>query len=234
MKTINNYINEKLKISKNKRTEYTLFPKDKKELQQMIETEICKNGVNCSLNHIDVSKIKQMDALFFYRPLRKFNGDISKWDVSNVTDAYRMFASSNYTGEYGDISDWDVSKITDMTSMFETSNYNGDISDWDVSNVKSMHTMFMCSLFDGDLSRWDVSNVFDMGGLFYEEKYTGKNASIGNRDISKVETMESMFKDSEFNSDISSWTIDGNFCDYHFMLADCKKLEKRYYPTINR
>jgi hypothetical protein len=119
-----------------------------------------------------------------------------------------------------------------MTSMFETSNYNGDISDWDVSSVKSMHTMFMCSLFDGDLSRWNVSNVFDMGGMFYEAKYTGKNGSIGNWDISNVETMESMFKGSKFNGDISSWNIDGNFCDYHFMIADCKYLDQKHHPSI--
>ena len=65
MKTINKYINEKLKISNNK-VPYTLFPNDKKELQEMIENEIRKKGVNCSLNHIDVSKITKMDALFFY------------------------------------------------------------------------------------------------------------------------------------------------------------------------
>ena len=38
MKHINTYINEKLKIS-NKKEPHTLFPNDKKELQEMIEKE---------------------------------------------------------------------------------------------------------------------------------------------------------------------------------------------------
>lgn len=44
-----------------------------------------------------------MSDLFYYS---EFNGDISKWDVSNVEN---------------------------MNSMFEESSFNGDISKWDVS-----------------------------------------------------------------------------------------------------
>ena len=212
MISLNNYITEKLNINKSKLKngpECTLFPETMEELADMIKKEIEQNGKNCSLNHIDTNKITDMSFLFAKGAkfgLSNFNGDISNWDVSNVTDMGHMFAHSDF---------------------------NGNISDWDVSNVKNMHTMFMCSLFDGDLSRWNVSNVYDMGGMFYDSKYTGKNGSIGDWDISNVETMESMFKDSNFNGDISSWTIDGNFCDYHFMFAGCKKLEQKHYPTIN-
>jgi surface protein len=43
--------------------------------------------------------------------LNAFNGDISQWDVSNVTDMSFMFYRSNFTG---DISKWDVSNVTNM------------------------------------------------------------------------------------------------------------------------
>jgi len=37
----------------------------------------------------------------------KFNGDISKWDVSNVTDMINMFENGVFNG---DISKWDVTQ----------------------------------------------------------------------------------------------------------------------------
>ena len=109
MKSFKQHILEKLKVSK---AVYTLFPKTKNELKRMIEYEMDKNGNECSLNHIDVSKITDMSRLFYFS---KFNGDISEWDVSNVTDMSYMFYDSKFNG---DISNWDVSDVTDIRYMF--------------------------------------------------------------------------------------------------------------------
>ena len=55
MKTIKRYINERLILSKDKiKTKHTLFPKTVHELKEMIKAEVKKNGVHCSLNHIDI------------------------------------------------------------------------------------------------------------------------------------------------------------------------------------
>ena len=136
MKSFKQHILEKLKVSVRNTTKHTLFPKTKDELQQMIKDEISKNGNECSLNHIDVSKITDMYGLFYWS---KFNGDISKWDVSSVKDMTGMFYESIFDG---DISDWDVSNVTDMSYMFYASKFNGDISNWDVSNVENMYNVF--------------------------------------------------------------------------------------------
>ena len=112
MKSFKQHIFEKLKVSKQK---YTLFPKTKDELKQMIEDEISKNGNECSLNHINVSKITDMSFLFYGS---KFNGDISEWNVSSVTDMSYMFYNSKFNR---DISNWDVSRVRNMAYIFYNS-----------------------------------------------------------------------------------------------------------------
>ena len=92
MKSFKQHICEKLKVSSNNGyIKPTLFPETRYELLEIIEDEISKNGNECSLNHIDVSKITDMSQLFYYS---KFNGDISGWDVSNVKDMTFMFHNS--------------------------------------------------------------------------------------------------------------------------------------------
>ena len=51
-----------------------------------------------------------------FRDTKVFNGDISKWDVSNVLFMTRMFASA--AAFNGDISKWKVWKVKIMNNMF--------------------------------------------------------------------------------------------------------------------
>jgi hypothetical protein len=52
-------------------------------IRNLVLSEISKLGVNADLNHIDVSNVTDMSFVFSYSD---FDGDISKWDVSNVKD----------------------------------------------------------------------------------------------------------------------------------------------------
>ena len=100
MKTFKEHILEKLKVGKTEnKTVYR--PNTKEELVDLLIKEIKVNGPKCSLNHIDTSNITDMSDLFRggeqmqywsgHPILAKFDGDISDWDVSNVTDMSRMF-----------------------------------------------------------------------------------------------------------------------------------------------
>ena len=128
MKSLETYIIEKLIIKKNKTTNYKYFPKTKEELVNIIKQRIEQEGNEVDLNDIDVSKITDMSGLF---GVTDFNGDISQWDVSNVTDMRDMFyGCSNFNQ---DISNWDVSNVIDAYDMFSgCENFNQDISSWDV------------------------------------------------------------------------------------------------------
>ena len=112
MKTLQNYITEKILINKNSKIVYNYHPKTKDELKDIIKQRIESEGNECNLNDIDTSNITDMSNLFEYSD---FNGNISNWDVSNVTN---------------------------MASMFMCSKFNNDISNWDVSNVKFKLSMF--------------------------------------------------------------------------------------------
>jgi len=78
--------------------------------------------------------------------------------------------SKTATDRYGDISTWNVSNVTDMSEMFQgADSFNADISGWDVSNVTNMAYMFRyAKSFTADISDWKVGNVKDMSGMFVE------------------------------------------------------------------
>ena len=118
--------------------QYKYFPQTKEKLQDIIKYRIEVEGNEVNLNDIDVSAITDMSELFLWSD---FNGNISGWDVSNVTNMYGMFYSCKKFNQ--DISNWDVSNVSDMAFMFNgCESFNQDISDWDVSNVIDMFYMF--------------------------------------------------------------------------------------------
>ena len=213
MRKLEEFISEKLKISK---IERTYKPKTKEELIDIIIREIDANGSDCSLNNIDVSNITDMSYLFMggdplkylhgHPVLSKFDGDISEWDVSSVTDMKYMFAKCQYTGKNGDISDWKVSNVNDMEGMFADSKYNGDLSKWDVSNVTNMFGVFFNSKFNGDISNWDVSNVKRFTHMFRNSEFNG---DISNWQINPVakRRMDGMFTNSPLENNTPDWYI---------------------------
>ena len=241
-----------------KEPERTVVAKDLDHLKRLVLREIGRNGPKCDLNHIDVSQLTDLSSLFAIAgkadldgvedPKKRemierdcairasFDGDISFWNVSNVTDMCGMFSCSRFNG---DISAWDVSNVADMSWMFYQSAVDGDISNWDVSNVANMRGTFSAS-FNGDISKWNVSNVVDMHGTFYESEFDGDISNwdvsnvavmcgmfarskfcgnIGKWNVSNVKDMSEMFSESVFDGDISKWDV-SNVVDMHEMFNE--------------
>ena len=201
-------------------------PKDIDELR-FIVAYYSDNHMKDSLNWLDVSEIRNMTKLFKgpdnSNVSNEYKGDISKWDVSNVTNMSYMFYNSEFDG---DISQWDVSNVRIMNNTFGSSIFNNDISGWDVSNVRNMNEMFMHSSFNGNISNWDVSNVRIMKNMFYDSMF---NQDISRWDVSKVKDMSNMFVFSEFNQDISEWDV-SKVKNFEYIFGACH-IKEEYKPA---
>ncbi len=122
-----------------------LCPKTKDELATIITTVVERNGWECSLNNIDVSKIIDMSNLFSIDDscfgLGKFNGDISEWNVTNVKYMTAMFYGSRFNG---DISNWNITNVVDMDAMFFGSKFKNNLSNWELNPDCNTDQMFGC------------------------------------------------------------------------------------------
>ena len=94
----------------------------------------------------DVSDITSMRELFGGSPgsgreRPHFNEDLSRWNVSRVTDMVSTFYSATaFTG--AGIGCWDVSSVTNMYCMLmDATAFTEPIGDWDVSSVTDMNFM---------------------------------------------------------------------------------------------
>ena len=212
MKSLKQHITEKLVLNNNTKIrnprEHIYHPTTKEELVEIIKTEVEKNGWECDLNHIDVSKITDMSYLFSDAysgyGLSRFNGDISGWNVSNVKNMKDMFLFTKAFNQ--PIGDWDVSNVTNMKDMFNgATKFNQPIGKWNVSNVTTMEAMFSnAQSFNQPIGDWDVSNVTDMRRMF--------NYAYS------------------FKKDLSKWKPKDN-CDIINIFHDCP-IKEEYKPKF--
>ena len=124
------------------------------------ENAFSESTSSFDLSNWELSSASDMRKMFL--DTDDFDGDfgVSSWKIGgNVVtiDMSQLFKGSNFNG---DLSNWDVSQVTNMDSMFSSNNvFNQDIGSWDTSKVTDMGSMFLsATAFNQDLSRWNVSN----------------------------------------------------------------------------
>ncbi len=130
-------------------------------ISQKIRVSKCEPNACYNLSNLDVSQITNISYLF-YESL--YNGDLSKWNVSNCKDMNCMFVRSSFNND--SLKDWDVSNVENMPYMFYKSKFNGDLSNWNISNVKQMLSIFSTSPFEGDISLWQFNANVDCDDIF--------------------------------------------------------------------
>ena len=199
----------------------TFTLRNREQLDELIE-----NNDYEEIERTVTTKITDMSELFrgVFDDPATFNGDISHWDVSNVTNMHRMFTISEFNG---DISEWDTSNVRDMSRMFTgdsgggfggfgRSPFNQDISQWNTENVENMGGMFENSNFNKDINDWNVSSVTNMASMFSNSVF---NQNINSWNTSSVTDMSSMFANSNFNENISNWDV-GNVTNMRRMFRE--------------
>ena len=240
MKSLNQYIQEKLIINKDYH-DNMIAVKSFDELRKIIIDRYYKLGPGTKQNPIDFNDIdvsnldsfcnKYNIGIFEYTRFKYI--DISYWNVSNVKSMRHMFYECKELESVGDLSKWNVSKVIYMSYMFyccKKLKSLGDISHWDVSSVTDMCYMFkLCISFNKDLSGWDVSNVTDMVMMFYGCE--SLNIDISNWNVLNVINMTKMFaKCKSFNQNLSNWDV-SKVMYYSYIFENCP-IKDEYKPKF--
>ncbi len=125
----------------------------------------CDANEKYDLSNLDVSQIDDLSYVFRYS---YYNGDLSKWNVSNCTILERTFSHSDFNND--SISNWDVSNVEDMDFIFFNSKFNGNVSNWNISKVITMESGFDFCNFDGDISKWNFNKEINCDNIFDDNK----------------------------------------------------------------
>ena len=189
MKSLNEYIIEKILINKNSKLN-KIKVKTLIQLKSIVWERYHNNNSFIDLTDIDISELDDLSDIF-----TRLNEveviDISGWDTSNVTSMDNMFRKCAKLKNIIGIENLDVSKLEDATSMFyccknlvelDLTNWNPvslqhtyemfsgcsnlkiieNIENWQLPNIKSVRQMFYkCAKLDVDLSNWDLTNIKD-------------------------------------------------------------------------
>ena len=185
---------------------------------------------NEDISSWDMSSANTLQEMFWITPFN--NGGqpgIGNWDVSNVTNFYRCFASGSFNQPIGSwtiktsapvrmdymfaggpfnqpIDSWDVSSVTAMNNMFQNAgSFNQDLNSWNLASATNMVNMFdTASAFNGNISSWAFPNVTSFISLLAGAG--SFNQDISGWDTSGITTMASMFRNtSAFNQPIGIW-----------------------------
>ena len=189
MKSLNEYIIEKILINKKSKFINKIKVYTKRQLQSIIWERYNNNKSFVDLTDIDISELDDLSDIFYQFLVEVV--DISGWDISNVKIMNGMFGCCEKLKKIIGIENLDVSKLKESSGMFyycenlvelDLTNWNPvslqnasdmfygcsnlkiikNIENWQLPNIKDVSYMFYkCTKLDVDLSNWDLTNIKD-------------------------------------------------------------------------
>ncbi|MDF7663371.1 BspA family leucine-rich repeat surface protein [Bifidobacterium sp. ESL0763] len=153
-------------------------------------------------------------------------GDLSGWDMSNVTRTVTMFDNDTKLTNIGDLSNWNLGNVKIAEWMFSNTGIRslGDVSNWGMGNVEDMQGIFshMHNLTGlPGISSWDVSKN-DWFTCMFEDDFALTSLDLGGWDTKAATDMEYMFFDDFSLTEIKG--LEGfktdNVTDMSYMFAN--------------
>lgn len=156
------------------------------------------------LQEINYNALQRM-----FNGARKFNSDISGWDVTRIKMFAQMFDGCWKFNQ--SLESWDVSEAHNQAfdRMFhDAREFDGSLATWDVSRHSFFGAMFKGAVqFSGrGLGNWDMKSAKQLNNMFdmrsYRDRRTGPcpdcesafNEDIGKWNVAKVTSMNGLFR----------------------------------------
>ena len=208
-----------------------------KSLNEYIIEKILINK-NSKLNKIKVETLIQLKSIILerYHNNNSFI-DLTDLDISELDDLSGVFARLNKV-EVVDISGWDTSNVTTMEDMFrkcsKLKNIIG-IENLDVSKLKNANSMFyMCeNLVELDLTNWNTISLENMSYMFYLCSNLKIIKNIENWQLPNIKDVNHMFSNcTKLDVDLSNWDLTKIKNSLKAGIIDDSGITETHYPKI--
>lgn len=186
------------------------------------------------LENIDTSNVTNMSWMFYSCHYGAING-IENWNVSKVTNMRYTFGY-NYMPSL-DLSKWDMSNVTNASEMFNycISLKELDTSNWTLVNLRNAQGMFRnCnSIKVINAANWDTRNLTNTSSMFFRCFNLTTILATEKFDLSRVASSSVMFSSDENLVGGNGTKCDGiNNIDAAYARID-KEGQPGYFTDIN-
>ena len=210
MKSLNQYIIEKILINKSSKFINKIKVESKDQLKSIIQERYNKNKLFIDLTDLNISELDDLSDIFYQFLVEVV--DISGWDTSNVITMEDMFCCCKKLKKIIGIENLDVSKLEYTNHMFyECKNLvELDLTNWNPISLQNTYDMFYdCSNLKiiKNIENWQLPNIKDVSYMFY--------------------------KCTKLDVDLSNWDLTNIKKSFKIGIVGNSRIAKNHYPKLN-